>query len=45
MKTFKGLKVYFFKGTPSMLNVMFLPGKILVKRNTPEERYVKSFLS
>lgn len=41
MFTFKGRKVLFFKGTLSMPNVMYLPGKILVKRNTSEELYIR----
>lgn len=34
MLYFKGLKVLFFKGTPSMPSVMYLPGKILVQKGS-----------
>lgn len=45
MFTFNGLKVYFFKGTTFMPNVMFLPGKILLKKGTVEELYVRKLMS
>lgn len=45
MKNLNGFKVFFFKGTPLMPNLMILPGKLLVRRGTPEEKYVRSLIS
>lgn len=42
---FTDLKVYFFKGIPSMPDIMTLPGKLLIKRGTIAERMIKTLLT
>ena len=43
--TLKGLAVLFFKGTPLMPDVLCLPGRLLIKKGTNLERYVRTLLS